>query len=101
MAKKTTTKSSAKSIPLTLIPGDDGRHAVAIPSGVNTRAGGRPVGEFAFDYGVANGRKKVPLVHKANGLKALTGLFLETGREVAGESASRGIECDDRIVDAC
>ncbi len=83
------------------IPIGDDAHAVAIASGVNTRAGGRRVCEFAFDYAVANGRKKVTLVHKANVLKALTGLFLETGREVAKEYASRGITCDDRIVDAC
>jgi len=40
------------------------------------------------------------LVHKANVLKALTGLFLEAGREVAKEYEGR-IEVDDRIVDAC
>ena len=39
-------------------------------------------------------------MHKANVLKALTGVFLETGRQVAAEYAGR-IECDDRIVDAC
>jgi len=43
----------------------------------------------------------VTLVHKANVLKALTGLFLETGREVAKEYESRGIACDERIIDAC
>ena len=80
--------------------GDDPR-AVAIASGVNTRAGGRRICEFTFDYAAKHGRKKVTLVHKANVLKALTGLFLETGREVAKEYASKGITCDDRIIDAC
>ena len=47
-----------------------------------------------------NKRRKVTIVHKANVLKALTGLFLETGREVAKKYEGR-IECDDRIVDAC
>jgi isocitrate dehydrogenase (NAD+) len=49
---------------------------------------------------VRNGRKKVTIVHKANVLKALTGLFLEIGREIAKEYAGR-IEVNDRIVDAC
>ena len=82
------------------IPIGDDAHAVAIASGVNTRAGGRRICEFAFDYAFRNGRKKVTLVHKANVLKALTGLFLETGREVAKEYEGR-VACDDRIIDAC
>jgi isocitrate dehydrogenase (NAD+) len=79
--------------------GDDPR-AVAMGSGVNTRAGARRIAEFAFDYAVRNGRKKVTLVHKANVLKALTGLFLEAGRDVAKRYEGR-IAFDDRIVDAC
>ena len=39
-------------------------------------------------------------MHKANVLKALTGVFLETGRQIAAEYQGR-IACDDRIVDAC
>ena len=64
------------------IPIGDDPHAVAIGSGVNTRAGCRRIAEYAFEYAVNNGRKKVTIVHKANILKALTGLFLETAREV-------------------
>jgi len=82
------------------IPIGDDPHAVALASGVNTRAGGRRINEFAFDYALKHGRKKVTLVHKANVLKALTGLFLETGREVAKRYEGR-VECDDRIIDAC
>ena len=78
--------------------GDDPR-AVAMASGVNTRAGSRRICEFAFDYAAKNGRKKVTLVHKANVLKALTGLFLEAGRDVAKKYPN--IQCDDRIIDAC
>jgi len=78
------------------IPIGDDPHAVAIGSGVNTRAGGERINRFAFDYAVRNNRKKVTLVHKANVLKALTGLFLETGREVAKDYAAKGM-----IVDAC
>ena len=79
--------------------GSDPR-AVAVASGVNTRAGSRRICEFAFDYAAKNGRKKVTLVHKANVLKALTGLFLEAGRDVAKKYEGR-IACDDRIIDAC
>jgi isocitrate dehydrogenase (NAD+) len=83
------------------VPIGDDDHAVAMASGINTRAGSRRICEFAFDYAVKNGRKKVTLVHKANVLKALTGLFLETGKEVAARYAGKGISCDDRIIDAC
>jgi isocitrate dehydrogenase (NAD+) len=82
------------------IPIDGDPHAVAISSGVNTRVGSRRILEFAFDYAVKNGRRKVTVVHKANVLKALTGIFLETAREVAARYAGR-VEWDDRIVDAC
>jgi isocitrate dehydrogenase (NAD+) len=83
------------------IPIGDDPHAVSIGSGVNTRAGGERINRFAFDYAVKNNRKKVTLVHKANVLKALTGLFLETGRHVAREYEAKGIACEDMIVDAC
>ena len=79
--------------------GDD-PHAVALSSGVNTRDGSRRIAEFAFDYAVRNGRKKVTIVHKANVLKALTGVFLETAKQVAEKYKGR-VEFDDRIVDAC
>jgi isocitrate dehydrogenase (NAD+) len=79
--------------------GDD-PHAVAISSGVNTHAEARRIVRFAFEYALAHGRKKVTVVHKANVLKALTGLFLQAGREIAKEYEGR-IAMDDRIVDAC
>ena len=82
------------------IPIDDDPHAVAISSGVNTRAGSRRIAQFTFDYAVRNGRKKVTIIHKANVLKALTGIFLETAREVAKQYEGR-VAVDDRIVDAC
>ena len=40
------------------------------------------------------------MVHKANILKALTGLFLEACKRVAKEYEGR-VEVDDMIVDAC
>jgi isocitrate dehydrogenase (NAD+) len=82
------------------IPVGDDPHAVALASGVNTRAGGRRICEYAFEYALKNGRKKITLVHKANVLKALTGLFLEAGREVAKKYEGK-IACDERIIDAC
>jgi isocitrate dehydrogenase (NAD+) len=83
------------------IPIGDDPHAVAIGSGVNTRAGCRRIAEYAFEYAVRNGRKKVTIVHNANILKALTGLFLETAREVGKRYEDRLQVVDDRIVDAC
>ncbi|WP_194726148.1 isocitrate/isopropylmalate dehydrogenase family protein [Noviherbaspirillum malthae] len=74
--------------------------AVAVSTGVNTRDGCRRIARFAFEYAVKNGRKKITIVHKANVLKALTGIFLEAAREVAKEYEGR-VEVDDRIVDAC
>ncbi len=82
------------------IPIGDDPHAVAVASGVNTKAGSRRLIKYAFEYAVKNGRKKITIVHKANVLKALTGLFLEMGREVAKEYEGR-IEVNDRIIDAC
>ena len=82
------------------IPIGNDPHAVAIGSGVNTRAGCRRIAEFAFEYAVRNARKKVTIVHKANILKALTGLFLETALEV-GKRYDGRIQLEERIVDAC
>ena len=82
------------------IPIDGDPQAVAVSSGVNTRAGSRRIAEYAFDYAVRHGRRKVTIVHKANVLKALTGIFLDAARDVAKKYEGR-IACDDRIVDAC
>ncbi len=79
--------------------GDDPR-AVAMATGVNTRAGARRIAEYAYDYAVKNGRKKVTIVHKANIMKALTGLFLETALDISKKYAGR-VDTDQRIVDAC
>ena len=82
------------------IPVGDDPHAVAISSGVNTKAGSRRIVEFAFEYALKNGRRKVTVVHKANVLKALTGVFLDTAREVARQYEGQ-VALDERIVDAC
>lgn len=77
--------------------GDDPR-AVAEASGIITRFGCRRIAEFTFDYAVKQGREKVTIVHKANILKALTGLFLETAQEV-GKKYEGKLIIEDRIVD--
>jgi len=82
------------------IPIDGDPHAVAIGSGVNTRAGCRRIAEFAYEYALKHGRRKVTIVHKANILKALTGLFRETANEV-GRAYEGRVQTDERIVDAC
>lgn len=82
------------------IPIDNDPHGAAISSGVNTRAGSRRIARYAFEYAVKNGRKKVTIVHKANILKALTGIFLETAQEIAQEYEGK-LVVDERIVDAC
>jgi len=79
--------------------GDDPR-AVAEASGIITRHGCRRIAEFAFDWAERNGRGKITIVHKANILKALTGLFLEVCQEVGERYAGR-VEVDERIVDNC
>lgn len=64
-----------------------------------TRFGAERVLRYAFEYAVANNRKKVTLAHKANILKYTQGLFLDVGRDVAKEFEGR-VEFDDRIIDA-
>lgn len=51
----------------------------------------------AFEYAVAQGRKKVTCVHKANILKQSDGLFLSIFKEIALKYPD--IEADDKIVD--
>ncbi len=77
--------------------GDDPR-AVAESVAIVTRVGCERIVRYAFDYAVRNGRKKVTVVHKANILKMVSGLFLEVGQKVAAEYAGR-VEFSDMIVD--
>ncbi|HEX4583993.1 MAG TPA: isocitrate/isopropylmalate family dehydrogenase [Burkholderiaceae bacterium] len=80
---------------------DDDPHAVAMATGVNTRQGSRRLLEFAFEHAIATGRRKVTIVHKANIMKALTGIFLETGQQVYERKFKGRIEMDTAIIDAC
>jgi isocitrate dehydrogenase (NAD+) len=63
-----------------------------------TREASERIARFAFEYAVANGRRKVTAVHKANIMKLSDGLFLESCRTVAAEYDGR-VEFEDRIVD--
>jgi isocitrate dehydrogenase (NAD+) len=82
------------------VPVGNDPKAVAVATGVNTRDACTRITRFAFEYALKHGRKKITVVHKANILKALTGLFLEAARDVAREYADR-VEMNDMIVDAC
>ncbi len=83
------------------IPIEDDPHAVAIATGVNTRQGARHILDYTFRTAIALGRKKVTVVHKANIMKALTGIFLETAYQLHREKYAGQIALDDVIVDAC
>ncbi|MFZ2308540.1 MAG: isocitrate/isopropylmalate family dehydrogenase [Rhodoferax sp.] len=80
---------------------DNDPHAVAMATGINTRAGSRRLLEYAFEHAVTTGRKKVTIVHKANIMKALTGIFLETGLELYERKYKGQFELDTVIIDAC
>ncbi len=80
---------------------DDDPHAVAMATGVNTRQGSRRLLEYAFEHAVATGRKKVAIVHKANIMKALTGIFLETGLELYERKYRGKFALETVIIDAC
>jgi isocitrate dehydrogenase (NAD+) len=63
-----------------------------------TRKGSERVARYAFELARREGRHKVTLVHKANILKAVSGLFLDVAREVARDYPD--IESEEMIVDA-
>ncbi len=65
---------------------------------VITRKGSERVTRYAFELARRAGRRKVTLVHKANILKTVSGLFLDVSRRVAEDYPD--IECDEMIVDA-
>ena len=80
------------------IPIAEDPKAVAEASGIITRFGCTRFAEFAFNWAIQNKRKKVTIIHKANILKKLTGLFLETAIEL-GKKYEGQIEVEERIVD--
>jgi isocitrate dehydrogenase (NAD+) len=62
-----------------------------------TRAKSERIAKFAFSFALANNRKKVTCIHKANIMKLADGLFRKTFHEVAEEYPT--IKSDDMIVD--
>ncbi len=83
-----------------VIPVGGDPRSVAQSIAVVTREGCERVARFAFEYALANGRERVTICHKANILKAVSGLFLDVCREVAREYEGR-VEADDIIIDTC
>ena len=77
---------------------DDERSAAESIS-IITRKGSERVVRFAFEYAKSNKRREVCLVHKANILKTTSGLFLETGRNIAKNYPD--IAFREIIVDNC
>jgi isocitrate dehydrogenase (NAD+) len=59
--------------------------------------GTQRVFRFAFNWAMANGRRKVTAVHKANIMKHTDGLWLRVAEQVAAEFPD--VEFEDRIVD--
>jgi isocitrate dehydrogenase (NAD+) len=83
---------------------DKGAGIIRPDSGISLKpisiSGTQRIVRYAFEYAIANGRKKVTAVHKANILKHSDGLFLKVAREVAEEYKDSGIAFEDYIVDA-
>lgn len=75
---------------------DDGETAES--KMVVSRNGCERITRYAFDLARSAGRKKVTIVHKANVLKVVSGLFLDVAREVAARYPD--IETEEMIVDA-
>ncbi|KAJ5834279.1 Isocitrate dehydrogenase NAD-dependent [Penicillium robsamsonii] len=62
-----------------------------------TRAKSERIARFAFSFALANNRKKVTCIHKANIMKLADGLFRSTFHKVAEEYPTLAVE--DMIVD--
>ncbi|KAL2021360.1 hypothetical protein VTK56DRAFT_7225 [Thermocarpiscus australiensis] len=62
-----------------------------------TRAKSERIAKFAFSFALANHRKKVTCIHKANIMKLADGLFRGTVARVAKDYPQ--LECNDMIVD--
>jgi isocitrate dehydrogenase (NAD+) len=75
---------------------EDGRTAES--KMVVTRDGCARIARYAYELARRAGRRKVTIVHKANVLKVVSGMFLDVGREVAAQYPE--IETEEMIVDA-
>ncbi|HEX9780265.1 MAG TPA: isocitrate/isopropylmalate dehydrogenase family protein [bacterium] len=82
---------------------EHGGQGIAADSGISikpiSREASARIVRYAFEYALANGRRKVAAIHKANIMKHTDGLFMRVAREVAQEYAGR-VEFEDRLIDA-
>jgi len=82
---------------------ESGAGSIRPDSGISIKpisvTGTRRIVEYAFEYALKHGRKKVTAVHKANIMKHSDGLFLRVAREVAKGYEGR-VAFDDKIIDA-
>ncbi|KAJ5443863.1 Isocitrate dehydrogenase subunit 1 [Penicillium daleae] len=62
-----------------------------------TRAKSERIAKFAFSFALANNRKKITCIHKANIMKLADGLFRSTFHKVAEDYPT--LEVNDMIVD--
>lgn len=62
-----------------------------------TRAKSERIAKFAFSFALANHRKKVTCIHKANIMKLADGLFRDTFHKIAQDYPT--LEVNDMIVD--
>lgn len=66
---------------------------------VTTRANSERLIQYAFEFAHLSGRKKVSVIHKANIMKLVDGLFLQVAREVSKKYPF--IKYEEMIVDNC
>jgi isocitrate dehydrogenase (NAD+) len=74
-------------------------HATAVATAFNNKGNLKRLIRFTANMAIEKGRQRVTVVHKANILKMLSGIFLEALEEVRGEFPT--LVFDDMIVDAC
>jgi len=83
------------------LPAGEDREGLATALAWNSRAGCERVLRFAFDYAISRNQRKVTVVHKANVLKILSGIFLNEARSLHAREYAGRIEMEEMIVDAC
>jgi Isocitrate/isopropylmalate dehydrogenase len=66
---------------------------------VTTMAASLRIAEYAFEFALLSGRKKVTAVHKANIMKLVDGMFLNACREVSSKYPY--IKYEEMIIDNC
>lgn len=97
-------EGSAQAKELIQFVDESGAGTIRPDSGISIKpisvTGSERIVDYAFQYALKHGRKKVTAVHKANIMKHSDGLFLRVAREVA-ERYQNQVAFDDKIIDAC